>query len=242
MNNTFDHLILIGRCGGGKSEFIDFIKKLDLPERISKFNIGKISETDDFVWLWEKFEEDDFWEKLGKGRRYSKVNSDGYVVSDGSLLDFLFLKFNHEIKKKYLSKSEFYQDSTLFIEFARGKDQDGGYKKALELFSKEVLEKAAVIYIKVSYEEARRRNIARYEEKLRSSVLAHRLPEEDMVRFTATDDWDEIAEGRTKGKIEFNGIAVPFVTVLNEPEIKDPIQLQKRYAPHLKDLWELYSK
>ena len=65
MRPTFDHIILNGRPGGGKSELIDFLKTADLERRAERYHIGKLCELDDFVWLWDKFVEDDLWEQLG---------------------------------------------------------------------------------------------------------------------------------------------------------------------------------
>jgi len=46
---TFDFIILIGRPAAGKSEVIDYLKKIPLKERINRFHIGEFSEIDDFT-------------------------------------------------------------------------------------------------------------------------------------------------------------------------------------------------
>lgn len=229
MERTFDHLIIIGRPACGKSEFVDFMKKTPLAERMSKFHIGNIKELDDFLWLWEKFEEDDMWEKMGRPRIYSKGVEGSYVITKSEVLDLMFAKFNHEIKKNYLSHQEFYKDSTLFIEFSRGDKLDGGYRKALNMFSIEVLERAVILYINVSFEESVRRNTARYVEKLKYSILAHKVPEEDLRRFSESQDWESFTEGRESGKLTLNGIEVPFVTMNNVPELPPGPEIAKRY-------------
>ena len=239
MTKTFDHLILIGRPACGKSEFIDFMKRLSEEERKEKFHIGKISELDDFVWLWKKFEEDDVWEKVAGKRLYSKISEHAYVVNSSELVEFLMEKFNYEVEQKFLSNKEFYNDSSVFIEFARGSKQDGGYKKALGLLSKELLERAAILYIDVSYEESRRRNQARYEEKLKHSILAHKVPEEDFVRFSSETDWPQLTEEKGSGYLEMNDLKVPFVTMHNEPELLPGPEIAERYKTALNKLFDL---
>jgi len=233
-------LILIGRPACGKSEFIDYMKKCDEPRRAELYHIGKLEERDDFLWLWEKFVEDDIWEAAGYDRKYSSVSEHAYIVTSKEILEFMFHKFNRVIKDDILSNPDFYNDSTLFIEFSRGSKEDGGFKKALNIFSKEVLEKAAILYINVSYEESKRRNIARYQEKLKHSVLAHKVPDEDMVRFGEKQDWLEITEGKDSGSLELNGVKVPFVTMNNEPELAPGPEIGERYKGALNKLFELF--
>ncbi|MBW2459220.1 MAG: hypothetical protein JRI68_32280, partial [Deltaproteobacteria bacterium] len=105
MAQTFDHIILNGRPGGGKSELIDFLKGCPVPRRAERYHIGEIVELDDFVWLWDKFVEDDLWEQLGEERRFSRTVEHGYVQTEGDrLLDVLCLKFNRVIERDYLSQ------------------------------------------------------------------------------------------------------------------------------------------
>lgn len=241
MTRIFNHLILIGRPACGKSEFIDFMKKIDAKERVKEYHIGWIHELDDFVWLWEKFEEDDIWEVVTGRRLYSARSGHAYIVTNGGLLEFMFHKFNFEIEKRYLKNPSFYNDSTLFIEFSRGSVPDGGYKKALSILSRPVLERAAILYINVSFDESKRRNIARYKEKLKHSILAHKVPDEDMVRFSKTQDWHELTGARESGTLSVGGVTVPFVTMLNEPELPPGPEIGKRYKKALDKLFELFT-
>lgn len=239
---TFDHIILNGRPAGGKSELIDFIKRAPLAQRRELYHIGEFVELDDFVWLWEKFVEDDLWESLGEKRLYSHVVPDGYVQTEGDrLLDMLMLKFNAVIERDYLSKTGFYDDHTIFVEFARG-GADGGFKRAYDLLSDEILKRAAMLYISVSYEESVRKNLARYEEALAHSILAHKVPDEGMERFSKDHDWAELTGGRDSGYLEVKGIQVPFVTMNNEPELTEPAALEERYGTALRTLMGLYEK
>ncbi|MBI4211707.1 MAG: hypothetical protein HY540_03635 [Deltaproteobacteria bacterium] len=240
---TFDHLLLLGRPAAGKSEFIDFMKNTPAAERAHDFHLGTFEELDDFVWLWEKFCEDDLWEKAGYPRVYSNLYDNnknyGLKTSQGALFDVMFARFNQEALHRYLSKPDFYRDGTVVIEFARGGST--GYRNALPRLSPEILKRAAILYVQVSYEESCRRNEARYQEKLAHSILAHKVPDETMEHFYRLDDWIELTNGRNHGTLNIHGINVPFVTMPNEPELKDREPLAKRYGPALRTLMDLYA-
>jgi hypothetical protein len=242
MHKTFDHLLLLGRPAAGKSEFIDFMKKTPNEERAEQFHIGRFEELDDFVWLWERFCDDDLWEEAGYDRIFSNVydgNNYGIKQEMGKMFDMMLAKFNHEAASRYISKPEFYQEGTVIVEFARGgKD---GYARALPKLSKDILERAAILYVQVSFEESWRRNVSRYEEKMRHSILAHMVPRETMEAFYKLDDWTTYTDGRPEGTLDVNGIEVPFVTMNNEPELTERGPLADRYGPALSKLWKMYS-
>ncbi|MGH2570588.1 MAG: hypothetical protein ACRDGR_05140, partial [bacterium] len=89
MEKIFPVLILNGRPAAGKSEIIDYLKSVPVDDRIARFRIGEIEEFDDFPILWERFEDDDLWERSGRGRVYSDTTFvhegrkyDGYVFKD----------------------------------------------------------------------------------------------------------------------------------------------------------------
>jgi len=238
MKKGFDNLIVIGRPACGKSEFIDFIKnKIDDSKREQRLFIAPFHEIDDFVWLWEKCVEDDVWEKLGYERIISKKSGHGYVISNINLYDFLIEKINSEAERFLKRDAHFYEDRTLLIEFSRGSTV--AYKNALNRLSKRILERSAIFYIKVSFKESLRRNEARYQEKLKHSILAHKVPDEEMHEYYSLDDWDEITAGKKSGHLNLRGMQVPFVTMENEPESKDPEVLGPRYGSALKRLWQL---
>ncbi len=238
--NRFENILLLGRPAAGKSEFIDCLKRVDENERTRIFHIGKFSQIDDFVWIWEKFLEDNMWEESGFERIYSHKEGDNYGLNEdaGRLFDLMLARFNKEVKNISEENPNYYENQTLFIEFSRG--GENAYAKAFKRLSKEILEKAAILYIKVSYEESWRRNIARYEEKKKHSILAHMATKRVMEAFYRTDDWDALSKSRSSGYIDAGGVKVPFMTVLNEPEIKDPILLSKRYEDAMGSLHELF--
>ncbi len=238
---TLDHIILNGRPGGGKSELIDFLKYTPAAERAATYHVGEFVELDDFPWLWDKFVEDDLWEEIGEKRLYSRKVPGGYVqTEDDRLLEMFHVKLCRIVERDYLGKPDFYDDGTIFLEFARG-TPDGGYERAYNQMSEAVLQRAAIFYINVTFEESQRRNEARYQEKLAHSILAHRLPEESVERFSRHQDFADITGGAESGYLEIKGVKVPFVSMVNQPQLHDRADLEKRYAPALQTLYRLYA-
>jgi hypothetical protein len=242
MADLFQHLFVLGRPACGKSEFIDFLKHAPADMRRARLHVGRFEEVDDFPWLWEKFQEDVLWAKTGHGRQYTEEympGNPGMAPKGARLFDWCMQKFNQAIEGEYLAKPGFYRDSTLLIEFSRG--GANGFGSALNALDTEVLAPGALFYIKVSREESWRRNVARYQEKLRHSILAHMVPRETYDYFYDTNDWDELTGGKPSGWIEIKGVTMPFVSMDNEPESTDPRVLEDRYAAALGELWSLRS-
>ncbi len=242
MNDIFEHLLVLGRPACGKSEFIDFLKHASEETRRRSLHIGRFEEVDDFPWIWEKFMDDAIWEKAGYERMYTEEympGNPGLAPKGAKLFDFCMHKFNDAIAARYLGRDEFYRDGTLLIEFSRGGPT--GFRKALGILDRAILERAAIFYIHVSREESWRRNVARYQEKLKHSILAHMVPKQTYDCFYDISDWEDLTHGRPSGTLPVNGVPVPFVTMNNEPESTDPAVLEERYASALGRLWELRS-
>ena len=236
LREAFDVLLLVGRPASGKSEFIDFMEGLAAAERAEAFRIAPFRVIDDFPILWERFEEDDVWERLGRPRLHSKRCNGNYAVTDDGLWPFLIEKINRRVGP-VLAEPDLLDHRTLIVEFSRGGPT--GYADALARLSPAILERAAILYVSVSFEESWRRNIARYDEKLRGGVLTHSVPREEMERTYGTDDWGSIAD-EPRGAIEIRGIRVPYAMMHNEPESTDPIVLSGRYADALGPLYDAW--
>jgi hypothetical protein len=242
MSELFQHLFVLGRPACGKSEFIDFLKHTPDDVRRERLHIGAFEEVDDFPWLWQKFQEDVLWEKAGYERLYTQEympGNPGMAPKGAKLFDWCMHKFNEVIGEQYLTRPSFYDRGTLLVEFSRG--GPNGFARALDMLEPAILQPAAIFYIKVSREESWRRNVARYQEKLKHSILAHMVPRETYDYFYDTNDWDTLTGGKPSGFLDVRGVRVPFVSMNNEPESTDPRVLEERYAGALAELWALRS-
>ncbi len=233
----FRHLFVLGRPAGGKSEFIDFMKKLDDAARAERYGIGRFEEVDDFPWLWDACVEDDAREARGEGRLVSARTAEGYNIVKPGFRGSLVDRFNDVIASKYLANPSFYDEATLFIEFARGVGD--GFRDSLRRFRPDILAGAAILYISVSFEESYRRNSARYRPGQEESILFHKVPDADMFGYFRDNDWNEMTAGKPEGRLEIAGATVPFVSMPNEPESTDPQVLSERYGGALRRLLEL---
>jgi hypothetical protein len=235
----FEHLFVLGRPAGGKSEFIDFMKRLPDAERAATFGIGRFEEVDDFPWLWDACVEDDAREARGERRLVSERTPEGYNIVRAGFRGSLVDRFNAAIASRYLANPAFYDGGTLLIEFARGRDD--GFRASLERFLPEVLRRAAILYIDVSFEESYRRNSARYRRGQEESILFHKVPDADMFGYFSSNDWAQMTGGALDGRLDIAGIMVPFVSMNNEPESIDPAVLGERYSRALSTLLRLYG-
>ena len=234
----FEHLFVLGRPAGGKSEFIDFMKRLPDDERASSFGLGRFEEIDDFPWLWQACVDDDAREARGEARLVSARTPEGYNITAPKFRGSLVGQFNTAIRERYLSRPAFYEEGTLLIEFARGRDD--GFRESLERFDPEILSRGAILFIKVSFEESFRRNTARYRPGQEESILFHKVPDGDMLGFFRDNDWDALTDGAPDGYLQLAGACIPFVTMNNEPESTDASVLRWRYARALGRLLQLY--
>jgi hypothetical protein len=234
----FQHLFVLGRPAGGKSEFIDFMKKLPPAERAADYGIGRFDEVDDFPWLWEACVDDDAREARGERRLVSKRTPEGYNITKPKFRGTLVDRFNEVIAAKYLANPRFYDEGTLLIEFARGRPD--GFRESLERFHPDILRRGAILYIEVSFEESFRRNDARYQAAQKASILFDKVPDADMLGFFRENDWADLTGGAADGRLAVAGASVPFVTMHNEPESTDPLVLGPRYRRALGRLRELF--
>jgi len=237
-SDTFDVLLLLGRPASGKSEFIDFMTRCPTSERATLHHIAPFAVVDDFPILWQLFEDDDLWEVLGKGRLYSKRCNGNYAVTDHALWPFLIHKINRSVAPM-LSNPRAMQGRSLIVEFSRGGAT--GYTDAFAQLSDEILRRAAILYVSVSFEESWRRNVARYDEDDKGGILTHSVPREEMEKSYGIDDWHDIAPD-SLGTLSVRGFEIPYATMPNEPESKDFAVLAPRYRGALQPLFEIWSQ
>jgi hypothetical protein len=244
--DRFEVLILNGRPAAGKSEIIDFLKKIPIEERLRRFHVGEFEEFDDFPILWERFEDDDLWQKHGRPRLTSETHfeyqggrHEGYVFKDPFFWHWLLEKLNFAYAKRLRNNPDYHKTTTALFEFARG-SQHGGWKEAYPHLSDDVLSRAATIYIRVSAEESLRKNRRRRNPNKPDSILEHSLEDLKMEYLYKGSDWDEFSS-REKDHLAVRDHRVPFAIFENEPEKTLRPEL---LGPHLEEvcdrLWKLY--
>ena len=235
MKDLFHTIILTARPAAGKSEVIDFLKKLPADQRAQRFHVGEIVEIDDFPYIWEKFEEDQILEESGRERLWTDKKL--YFKEDAWAWDFFLLKMNMAFKK-HLAEGD--KGKTVLFEFARGGND--GIRHALDIVSPEVLQRAGILYIQVSYEESCRKNRRRFKPELAHSILYHGLPDDKMEKYYKDTDWKKIAP-EMNGSIKAHNFDVPYSVLQNEPEVTDDVaKLGPALEEALNRLWKLYNK
>jgi hypothetical protein len=229
MGNIFHTIILTARPAAGKSEVIDFLKKLDPATRRERFHVGDIVEIDDFPYIWEKFEEDQILAEAGRARLWT--DNKLYFKEDWAW-DFFLLKMNVAFQRH---RAEGDRGKTVLFEFARGGAT--GLRHAFDLLAPDVLKRAGILYIQVSYEESVRKNRRRFKPELAHSVLFHSLPDDKMDLYYKDSDWSRIAPG-LEGDIATGEIVTPYSVLVNEPEVTDsPDKLGPALEHSLGALW-----
>lgn len=234
----FDILILLGRPASGKSEIMDFLKKSGPIERAERFHVGLIDMIDDFPMLWTWFEEDAILEKIMNQPRVQS-DKEGYFLHQYQW-DLLIERICMEYKKHQRDYADYHAEHTTLIEFSRGSEH-GGYASAFQHLSAEVLARAAILYVNVSYEESLRKNRRRFNPERPDSILEHGLPDHKLERLYKQVDWDEVTAGHSD-YLPIKGHNVPMVVLENEPELtNDFARLAPALDQALDQLWRLYS-
>ncbi len=238
MKNHFEIIILMGRPASGKSEVIDFLKKTPKEERIKRFHISEFEEIDDFPMLWTWFEDDAILEKILKKPRF-QTDKDGNFLHQYQW-DLLIERISLEYSKK-IRDDDYKNNCTSILEFSRGSEH-GGYKSAFEHLSDDILEKAAILYIDVPFEESLRKNRRRFNPDRPDSILEHGLPDSKLEKMYKLVDWEEF-KGNDSEFITIKTHKIPYVVLHNMPEVTNDF---KKLGPALdesfKKLWEIKNK
>lgn len=235
--NIFDILILIARPAAGKSEIIDFLKHIPFEERARRFHIGGFREIDDFPMLWAWLEEDDILERLGHPRLHT--TPDGYFV-DNVLWHVLIERISLEYARLLRDFPTFHEQNTVIIEFARGAEH-GGFAEAFQHLSDDILQRAAVLYIDVSYAESQRKNRRRFNPDRPDSILQHALPDAKLERLYKEGDWSAFCAADPHW-LTVKGFRLPYAVFENEDDVTSgpPGPLAARLEMRLATLWGLY--
>jgi hypothetical protein len=236
-SSHFPILIITGRPAAGKSELIDYLRKCTPEERNSRFHIGDFEELDDFIYVWETFEADDILSRHGKPRVWTDAK---YYFTDPFIWNLYIERMNLEYRKKLAREAGYHDKMTTLIEFARG--GENGIFEALSYLHEDVLKRAALIYIRVSYEESVRKNRRRARKGMEDSILYHSLPDEKMEFYYRSNDWERLAS-KDPEFIEVKGFRVPYAVFENEPEkTLDPVQIGQELEKVCGKLWERRGK
>lgn len=232
--NVFKTILLIARPAAGKSEIINYLKKIPLSERKEQFHIGEFVEIDDFPMLWTWFEEDALLEKMGQPRLHT--TSDGYFKFQ-YLWDLLIERICLEHQKMMRD----FTGDTIVLEFSRGSEH-GGYRSAFNHLSREVLQDLAILYLDVPWEESLRKNRRRFNPDRPDSILEHGLPDDKLERLYRETDWHDLIKGHPD-KLTIKGVEVPYVVFDNSDDVttdQGPA-LGERLNSTLDQLWQIYS-
>lgn len=238
MDNTFDILFLIARPAAGKSEIIDYLKRTDEAARRARFHIGPFVELDDFPMLWTWFEEDRILARLG----YPRLHTDAAEhFSHRYLWDVLIERLGLEYAKLIRNQPDFHaRGGTVVVEFARGAEH-GGFRQAFQRMPREMLQRGAILYIDVSWEESLRKNRARANPERPDSILQHSLADEKLAQLYRESDWAAFRDGDPQ-RITIQGVSTPYAVFDNEDDVTTArgLALGQRLDETLARLWRIY--
>ena len=236
--NLFDIILLIARPAAGKSEIIDYLKRVPPDQRVQRFHVGKFDEIDDFPMIWTWFEEDALFEKMGHPRLHT--DPEGYFI-EHYLWDLLIERIGLEYQKKLRDLPEDADGFTTIIEFSRGTEH-GGYHSAFSHLSRQILEKTVVLYVDVTWEESLRKNRKRFNPEKPDSILEHSLSDAKLERLFKEIDWKEVSKADPH-YLTIEKFRVPYVVFDNADDVTtqrgDALGIRLEQA--LKNLWALYE-
>ena len=205
-------LIVTGRPAAGKSEVIDYLKHVEVGERLRRFHIGEFDELDDFLFVWETFEIDDILTRYGRRRIWT---DEQYFFTNHFVWNLFIERINLAYRKMLARNPAYHEQRTAVIEFSRGGEK--GIEEALGYLHEDILKKAALLYIRVSYDESLRKNRRRARKGGEDSILYHSLPDEKMEFYYKTNDWEKL-EAMDPHYINIKGNRIPYSVFENEPE------------------------
>lgn len=236
----FPIIILNGRPAAGKSELLDFLRKLPVDVRRSRFHIGQMREIDDFPMLWTWFEEDGILQNtFGLPRLYS--TPEGYFLQV-ELWHLLIERLSLEYGKLLRDNPGLGQTHTVLIEFSRGSEH-GGYQAAFPHLSDVILDTGAILYIDVPYAESMRKNQRRFNPDKPDSILEHGLSDSKLERLYKTVDWAEVT-AQDAETIGIRDYRVPYAVFDNHDDVTTTLGpvFEARLQTVLAALWERWTK
>ena len=178
-------------------------------------------------------------EEMGQERLFT--DPQGYFKAN-YLWDLLIKLINLDFLKYSRSNEQTDHESTVLLEFSRGKEH-GGYHHALPLLSDDILKNLSILYINVPWEESLRKNRKRFNPDKPDSILEHSLPDEKLERLYRECDFQEMASAPA-GKLSIRGFQVPYAIMNNEDDVTSAMgaELGERLEATLQKLWSLRSE
>jgi hypothetical protein len=237
-DNTFEVLILVGRPASGKSEILDFLQRTPPDIRRSVYHVAELDVLDDFPMLWAWFEEDHILEQRLRRPRLHTDDEEYFLHPD--LWHLLIERISLEYHKRLRDEPSYHNHTTVVVEFSRGSEH-GGYAAALPHLADDLLQRAAMLYVNVSFAESLRKNRRRFNPQKPDSILEHGLPDEKLKRLYQDDDWDKLSAAHPEF-VTVGSIQVPYVVFENEDDVTTdtPDLLAARLETTLGQLWELW--
>jgi hypothetical protein len=236
MESVFPILILNARPAAGKSEIIHYLQDFHPEERRNRFHIGEMKIFDDFPMLWSWFEEDDILQNEFNLPRLH-TTPDRYFNTK-VFWNVLIHRLSVEYEKW---QREVGGGWTGVIEFSRGSEH-GGYREAYQHFSDGILERAARLYVNVSFEESLRKNRKRYNPERPHSILQHALEDEKIRSLYLEDDWFDFTAS-DPDVFSVRNIQIPYTNFENEDDVTTRAgeELGLRLEGVLQNLWNLWQ-
>jgi hypothetical protein len=235
---TFDIVILIARPAAGKSELIAYLKGVAPKVRAERFHIGAFEEIDDFPMLWAWFEEDHILSEMGKDRFHTTAN--GYFKHT-YLWDVLIRRIELEYNKRLHENPRYHDGMTSVVEFSRGSEH-GGFGRAFTQLSDLFLNRSAVLYIDVSFDESLRKNRKRFNPDRPYSILEHGLPDDKLRVLYGENDWEDLSGG-DDAYLQVGANRIPYAVLENEDDVTTigGEALGRRLEPAMHLLWKRYT-
>ena len=164
--------------------------------------------------LWTWFEEDVILVEMGHDRLHT--DEDGYFAYR-DLWNLLIRRLDLDFRKLLADKPDLLDDHTVIVEFSRGSEH-GGYTEAFGHFSPDLLSRAAILYLDVSFEESLRKNRKRFNPDRPHSILEHGLPDEKLKVLYGQTDWSSFVSEDPE-YVTIGGARVPYVVFPNEDDV-----------------------
>ncbi len=110
------------------------------------------------------------------------------------------------------------------------------------IFPRQILERTALLYVDVTWEESLRKNRKRFNPEKPDSILEHSLSDAKMERLYKETDWAEVSRDDPH-YLSVNGIRVPYVVFDNSDDVttRRGDALGSRLEGVFSALWTLYT-